>query len=179
MRPAAVPPGVNLRVGIGADAGAVAAVQVDSWRAAYVGLLPEAVLDGLSVGRKSEGWARVLGDGCHYVVVAESEGRMVGFASTGPGHDADLDGTTGQLVTLYVVPVAWGTGVGRALHDAALCRLADTGCRHGVVWMLSTNARARRFYDRQGWMADGRLRVQQFGGTVVLDRRLARPLAAG
>ena len=179
MRRAVVPPGVTLRVGLAADAGAVAAVQVDSWRAAYVGLLPDAVLDGLSLGHKTRGWARVLGEGSQYVVVAESGGRIVGFASSGPGRDADLDRTTGQLITLYVVPGAWGTGVGRALHDAELCRLADAGCRHGVVWMLSTNARARRFYDRQGWTADGRLRVQQFGGTVVLDRRLARSLAAG
>jgi len=179
MRPVVVPQGVTLRVGVGADAGAVAAVQVDSWRATYVGLLPEAVLDGLSVGDKTEGWARVLGEGGRHVVVAESGGRMVGFASVGPGRDADLGGTTGQLTTLYVVDDAWGTGVGRALHDAALSRLADAGYRRGVVWMLSTNARARRFYDRQGWTADGRLRVQQFGGTVVLDRRLARSLVAG
>jgi GNAT superfamily N-acetyltransferase len=179
MRPVVVPPGVTLRVGVGADAGAVAAVQVDSWRASYIGLLPKAVLDALSVGDKTEGWARVLGEEGQHVVVAESGGRMVGFASVGPGRDADLDGTTGQLTTLYVVPGVWGTGVGLALHDAALGRLAVAGYRRGVVWMLSTNARARRFYDRQGWMADGRLRVQQFGGTVVLDRRLARSLAAG
>ena len=42
--------------------------------------------------------------------------------------------------------------------------------------MLSTNDRARRFYGRQGWVRDRILRVQQFGGRVVIDHRLSRPL---
>jgi hypothetical protein len=42
--------------------------------------------------------------------------------------------------------------------------------------MLSTNDRARRFYERQGWVRDPLLRVQQFGGRVVIDHRLGRPL---
>lgn len=157
-----------------ADARGIDRVHVDSWRAAYPGLLPDRVLADLSVDRRAEGWERVLGDRRQQVVVATAGARVVGFGHVGPARDGDLPPTTGQLATLYLDPGWWGTGVGRALHDASLDRLAGSAHDRAVLWMLSTNGRARHFTLRQGWRRDGRIRVQQFGGTVVIDHRLAR-----
>jgi GNAT superfamily N-acetyltransferase len=159
------------------DAQSIAAVHVDSWRAAYPGLLPDAVLDGLSVGDRARHWERILGVAAPgQVVVAEVGDRLVGFAHVGPAHEGDTGPATGQLDAIYLHPDVWGTGVGRAVHDAGLDRLADDGFVDAVLWKLSTNARAGRFYERQGWVRDGRIRVQQFGGTVVVDHRFARGL---
>jgi GNAT superfamily N-acetyltransferase len=171
--------GATLRDAREGDASGIAAVHVASWRAAYPGLLPAAVLDGLSVARRTATWERVLADRRQFVVVAEVEGRVVGVGHAGPARDADLGPGTGQLTTLYLAPGTWGAGTGRALHDAALDRLTTAGCDSAVVWMLSTNERARRFYARQGWVRDRVLRVQQFGGLVVIDHRLSRPLGPG
>ena len=171
------PDPVLVRDAVPADAGAMAEVHVTSWRAAYGGLLPPAVLDGLSVAQRARHWRHVLdpasGD---RVVVAEVDGRLVGFAHVGPARDHDVGPTTGQLGTLYLDPGVWGTGVGRAVHDAGLSRLADGGFDRAVLWMLSTNHRAGAFYQRQGWIRDGRIRVQQFGGAVVIDHRFTRRL---
>jgi len=168
---------VDIRDATPADAESVARVHVDSWRAAYATLLPPAVLDGLSVAQRTRIWRRVLdpssGD---RVVVAEREGRVVGFAHVGAAHDADVALPTGQLRTLYLEPACWGQGIGRRVHDAGLDRLAAAGSDRALLWMLSTNARAARFYGRQGWERDGRIRVQQFGGAVVIDHRWARRL---
>jgi ribosomal protein S18 acetylase RimI-like enzyme len=172
--PAAV--GVTLRDARVADASGIAAMHVASWRAAYPGLLPATVLDRLSVARRTATWQRVLADRHQFVVVAELEARVVGVGHAGPARDADLGPTTGQLATLYLAPGTWGAGTGRALHDAALDRLSAAGNDSAVVWMLSTNDRARRFYERQGWVRDPILRVQQFGGRVVIDHRLSRAL---
>jgi ribosomal protein S18 acetylase RimI-like enzyme len=81
-------------------------------------------------------------------------------------------------VTLYLDTRCWGLGVGRGVHDEGLVRLARRGHERAVLWMLSTNARAARFYERQGWARDGGIRVQQFGGAVVIDHRWARGLPA-
>ena len=176
MAGAARPGAVALREARGGDAPGIAAVHVASWRAAYPGLLPVPVLDGLSVTRRTATWERVLADRGQFVVVAELGGRVVGVGHAGPARDADLGPMVGQLTTLYLAPGTWGTGTGRALHDAALDRLRTAGYDSAVVWMLSTNDRARRFYERQGWVRDRILRVQQFGGRVVIDHRLSRPL---
>jgi RimJ/RimL family protein N-acetyltransferase len=111
------------------------------------------------------------------VVVAVTGERVVGFCHVGPAHDHDAGTGTGQLITIYVRPGSWDTGVGRTVHDAGLGILADSGYGRAVLWMLSTNARAARFYERNGWRRDGRIRVQQFGGAVVIDHRFERDLA--
>jgi GNAT superfamily N-acetyltransferase len=153
---------------------------VASWRRAYAGLLPTAVLDGLSVGQRTRLWDRILAEEPpERVVVAERSGEVVGFAHVGPARDGDVGATTGQLVTLYLHPDEWGQGVGTRVHDAGLGRLAADGCDRAVLWMLSTNVRAARFYSRRGWVRDGRIRVQQFGGAVVIDHRYSRDVRTG
>ena len=54
--------------------------------------------------------------------------------------------------------------------------VAVRSTRHddAVLWVHSTNERARHFYERQGRGCDGTLRVQQFGGAVVIDHRMSR-----
>jgi len=170
-------PAVEIREATVADADAIARVHVDSWRAAYARLLPRTVLDGLSVAQRTRVWRHVLDPASDdRVAVATGDGRVLGFAHVGPAHDADAGASTGQLRTLYLEPASWGRGIGRRVHDAGLDRLADAGARRAVLWMLSTNTRAAAFYERQGWERDGRIRVQQFGGAVVIDHRWSRPL---
>ncbi|MEJ6553652.1 hypothetical protein PQI51_01275 [Microbacterium esteraromaticum] len=43
------------------DAHDLAVVHVRSWQQAYRGLMPQAVLDGLSIAEREAGWARLLG----------------------------------------------------------------------------------------------------------------------
>ena len=45
------------------DAAAMAVVHVESWQAAYVGLVPAVVLNQLSVSARAASWTRVLVDG--------------------------------------------------------------------------------------------------------------------
>ena len=81
---------------------------------------------------------------------------------------ADDDGPVGyaelippdELAALYVEPARWGTGVARALHDAALAHLRACGVAEARLWVLEGNARARRFYERGGWrLGDGSRRL--------------------
>jgi RimJ/RimL family protein N-acetyltransferase len=58
---------------------------------------------------------------------------------------------------------------------AALTALSEAGYRRAVLWVLAGNARARRFYERAGFAADGAENVLTgLGG--VLEVRYARPL---
>jgi hypothetical protein len=59
--------------------------------------------------------------------------------------------------------------------------VAVTSARHdaAALWVLSTIERARHFYERQGWRRDGKQRVQQFGGAMVIDHRMSRRIRPG
>lgn len=85
--------------------------------------------------------------------VAERGGGIVGMATA---HDDELR-------SLYVAPVAWGTGVAQELMGAALEWMAGRGVREAFLWVGEENRRARRFYEREGWTADGETRTSSVG----------------
>lgn len=66
------------------------------------------------------------------------------------------------LEALYVRPSAWGSGVADELHAWAVDRLRAAGTTTARLWVLEENVRARRFYERHGWRADGTSRVVEF-----------------
>jgi tRNA dimethylallyltransferase len=97
-------------------------------------------------------WREAVDGGATEVVVAERGERVVGLAAW----------TDGWLDGLYVLPEEWGSGVAGRLHDAALRGIAERGAQAARLWVLEHNARARRFYERRGWRADGSERVVPF-----------------
>jgi RimJ/RimL family protein N-acetyltransferase len=80
------------------------------------------------------------------VLVAEREGMLVGVAGI---EDEWLSG-------FYVVPAYWGSGVACELHAAAV----ELGVAR--LWCLEENRRARRFYEREGWVLNGDTRVVEY-----------------
>jgi GNAT superfamily N-acetyltransferase len=96
-------------------------------------------------------WRRVVADPDRSVLVAERDGRAVGLVAFGEG----------SLDALYVVPGEWGSGIGSALHDAAVASLRASS-PEARLWVLEENHRARRFYERRSWRLDGRERVVPF-----------------
>jgi GNAT superfamily N-acetyltransferase len=142
-----------------ADARAIAAVHVASWRVAYRGIVPDAVLDGLSVDHRERGWRERLGrpgDDASFTLVAECDGAVAGFcAVSAPSRDDDADDGTAEIAAIYVEPARWRTGVGGALLHAALDALRADGWREVTLWVLEANTRGRAFYARLGFELDG------------------------
>jgi GNAT superfamily N-acetyltransferase len=144
------------------DAQAIATIQVESWRAAYRGLVDQDYLDRLAPAERLPRWREGLAE---YVwpargtLVAEEDGTVVGFANLSTGEEAELH-------AIYVRPDAWGTGAGRALMAEAVRQLAKAGCHEVVLWVLATNERARRFYEKAGWHADGAEAPHDVAGQV-------------
>lgn len=168
----------RIRSAMPADAAAIAAVQVASWKAAYRGLLPDDVLAGLSAIDWRRSWAARLADppARSAVLLAEVEsGDLAGFSGVGPSRDPAAPADEGQLYTLYLRQQYWNRGIGLALHSAALRTLAELGYRSAALWVLETNARAITFYRRTGWDADGARQLDQGPGGVQLPEiRLRR-----
>ncbi len=151
-----------------ADAQAVAEVHVRSWQAGYRGLIDGDYLDGLSVQDRADSYD-FAGAGPHanLTAVAVVDG-IGGFVTVRALNDPPR---TGELRALYVDPPLWGRGLGHALVVEAQRLLAERGCAEAVLWLLSGNARAARFYAAHGWSDDGgRDRVDSWGAPVVLLR---------
>jgi GNAT superfamily N-acetyltransferase len=139
-------------------------VHVASWRHAYRGLLPDEYLEKLSVEEREAQRLVWFADPVPRsgVLVAEVEGRIVGFASYGPSRDDDAPASTGEVPAIYVEPSAMRTGVGRALLEAATAELRSAGSTVATLWVLEANDPARRFYEKAGWRWDGAVSQHDF-----------------
>jgi GNAT superfamily N-acetyltransferase len=148
---------MRIREAVPADARAIAEIHVRAWQAAYRGQLPDEYLDGLSAEDRLEQheWTIRNPRETWRLWVGEEDGRPTGFAVTGPSEDADADERTGEVYAIYLEPDRVGTGAGRRLFAHAVEDLRARGFRSATLWVLETNERARRFYERAGWMPDG------------------------
>jgi GNAT superfamily N-acetyltransferase len=158
------------------DAMGVARVHVRSWQAAYRGLLPDAYLDALRVEDRAQRYRFASEDVRDpATVVAIEDGVIRGFATTAPARDSDAQ-DDGELCALYVGPEWWGRGFGAALIVAARTRLVDAGFRNAVLWLLTGNVRADRFYRVDRWAPDGLSRTDTVWGVTVDEVRYRREL---
>jgi GNAT superfamily N-acetyltransferase len=165
---------VTVRRARPADAHAVADVHVRTWQAAYGHAFPQEVLDELSVDEREIRWRENLERG--YVVwVAESDGRIVGFAAAGPSR---TEQDAGELYAIYVLPESWGSDAARELMSAAQEWFAQEGYATAMLWVLADNPRARRFYEREGWRAE-QTRIDTVRGVEVEEALYRLALVGG
>jgi GNAT superfamily N-acetyltransferase len=146
------------------DAEALGRCHLECWREAYGGLVDPARLapfladpDGF-VTR----WRGFIGAGWR-LRVADEAGDLVGFASVRPA----VGDVPAHLGALYVRGRCWSTGLGQRLLDAVL------GDEPATLEVFRDNARARRFYARNGFVPDGTEAEEPHLGGVEI--RMVRP----
>ena len=115
-----------------------------------------------------------------HLVARNARGGIVGVGSAGEGvegwetrHLGERwvpPATTFVLSHLYTVPGVHGTGLGQALLEALL-----PGGRSAYLWVFAENHRALRFYERNGFRADGLACDSGEGWGARPLLRLARP----
>jgi ribosomal protein S18 acetylase RimI-like enzyme len=143
-----------------------------SWQWAYRGLLPDDYLDRLSIERGAEVHTRRLTTETEgRTWVAEQEGQVLGFAITGPSRDPDASPRTAQIMAIYLRPEATGQGIARALFVHAVLDLWQRGYEQATLWVLENNVRARRFYEKAGWVTDGTTKTEEWAGVSLHEVR--------
>ncbi len=152
---------VIVREASASDVEALTAIHGEGRRWAYRGLLPDAVFEGGDAERRAR-WERVLAlpSAQCATFLALRNGAPVGFVSVGSSRDADGQ-AVGEIYAIYLrASSVAGLGVGRALMERALETLAREGFDVATLWVLTSNERARRFYERAGFAPDGAAKVE-------------------
>jgi GNAT superfamily N-acetyltransferase len=161
------------------DAMAVAGVHVRSWQAAYRNILPASYLNQLRPEDRAAKYDFATRDPLKpRTIVAIEEGaspEIRGFATTMPVTDSDMPGY-GELCALYVDPQHWAHGLGVALVSAARAQMFEHGFLNAILWVLTGNVRAERFYQNDGWAADGVSRKAMVWDIEVDEIRYVREL---
>lgn len=132
---------VRLRRATADDVEAVAEIWETGWHDGHDGHVPAE----LSAVRTAESFRSRTADRVAQTAVALLDGEVVGFVVT---HDDEIE-------QVFVTRSARGSGVAQALMAEGLGCIAAAG--HKQAWLVAAagNARARRFYEREGWVDEG------------------------
>lgn len=163
----------TIRTATVADAVPLAELHIACWRETYPGLMPEAVLNRLSLPDRTQRWQAILGHPDVYngavVLLIECERRLVGFGSYGDQRASDLlaKGFTGEITALYLLRAAQKQGLGRALMATLARGLIARGHRAANLWVLRENVQARGFYERLGGEVVGEKEDERDGAVLI------------
>jgi L-amino acid N-acyltransferase YncA len=141
--------GVTIRPGREADAEGIANVHSTSWRNSYRGIVPQSYLDEMHPEKTIERWrdaaaGKILGV---HLLVAEEAGKVIGFETYGPAREPAF-GYLGELYAAYFLPEAMGKGLGTDMMKTVVRDLSAQGLKDMIVWVMETNERGRRFYEK-------------------------------
>jgi GNAT superfamily N-acetyltransferase len=148
----------SVRLAWPAEADAIAAVQRRAW-SERPGRIGELLLAGITLDAMADSWRSAVlrpPDARCRVLVAVADARVVGFATTVPGTDPDLqESRYGELGALEVDPPARGRGHGSRLLNACVDTLRADGFERAVCWVEASDEARRKFLTDAGWAADG------------------------
>ena len=159
---------VEIRAALPEDARPIAQVHVAVWRSTYAGLMPDEVLQNLSVERRQDMWTDILTTHAETlpVLVAEDFGvGICGFGNCGPLRGEPVPSYDGEFKTLYLLPAYQRRGIGRALFCRLAALLTDRGYRAAIAWVLAGNP-AFAFYEAMGGELCAERADEAFGAMV-------------
>ncbi|MES2071165.1 MAG: GNAT family N-acetyltransferase [Pseudomonadota bacterium] len=169
---------MQLRTANLSDAPAIAHLHAENWRLAYRGLLQDAYLDHEIGAERLASWEERLRSPApnQYIVVAEEEGILRGFACAFANEDPQWGH---YLDNLHVAADSKGRNIGaKLMADVATWCAAIDPAASLFLWVLEANHAAIRFYQHMGGVHDG----DEFwsppgGGSVFTLRYVWRDLA--
>ncbi|MQA61405.1 MAG: GNAT family N-acetyltransferase [Actinophytocola sp.] len=165
------------------DAGEIARIQRDTWRAAYRDIVGEAALAELDDAATEERWVAAIAHADTDVFVATEAGFTVGFSVSGKAPEGELAGPEGELpadadhtglIATVLVEPRWGRrGHGGRLLAAAVRALRSRGAKRAVTWVSESDSATLSFYRALGWDPDGTVRTLDTGERQLREMRLA------
>ncbi|WP_169735961.1 GNAT family N-acetyltransferase [Intrasporangium chromatireducens] len=145
-------------------------------------ITPERVSAFITEVLSPERFADYLADPSRLVLVAEEAGRVVGYAMLVAGEPADGEvraairhRPTVELSKIYVLPGSHGSGAARQLLEAGRGWAKDSGAAGLWLGVNQQNARAQRFYTKNGFQVVGTKRFN-VGGAEEDDFVMEQPL---
>lgn len=145
---------------------AVSHIYEEGWRFAYRGIVPQDYLNSIPEGR----WASCLDQAGVGSLVVEEDGKLIGTSSYSRSRWEQFEGA-GEIISIYFLPEYIGRGYGRLLLEAVVGELEKLGYQEIFLWVLEENLRARKFYEKCGFMPSGHCMEHEIGGKMLQEVR--------
>lgn len=145
-----------VRLAVIEDAQRIAEIQVFGWRNAYRGIISNDFLfRELSVTKRAIKYEKEWGTQIGSFYVNEDNGIVNGFMRIGKCGDTDKPESF-ELFAIYVEPLMLNQGIGKELIQKCESVAIENGYSENVLWVFKENSKSRGFYERMGYMVDGK-----------------------
>lgn len=164
---------LTMRVAHSADVAVVARLWTAANIARQVELgLPLGPIAGVDTAEGERQVRHRLADASSFAVLVEDDGELVAMAfvlqalaQDGASRDP-LPGLA-HVSMIAVHPDRWGQRLGALVMDRTQLEARERGFSRAQLWTHATNRRAQRLYERLGWTASGRTKVDDHGDRIL------------
>lgn len=141
------------------DRYAISRIYEKSWKFAYRNIIPQSYLDSIPAGQ----WASKLDTAEMNSLVMIENDTFIGTSSYCKSRFSDFSGF-GEIVSIYLLPDYIGKGYGKPLLRAVIGELEKLGYCDMFLWVLEDNIRARKFYEKAGFIQSNEYLSDNIGG---------------
>ncbi|MHB8962992.1 MAG: GNAT family N-acetyltransferase [Saccharofermentanales bacterium] len=156
-----------IRKAVPEDAFCMAEILTKSWMSAYKTIIPmDDLLQYTNVERRLAMFRQHLADPKENYYLALSNDVPCGLFFFGDSRDDDL-ADYGEIVAFYLLEEYWGSGFGREMMAYALHIMQSMKYTDVCLWVFKENTRARKFYEKCGFVCDGAKKISKFGNSTI------------
>ena len=153
--------GIEIRTAIKEDASNLANIIVESWKSAYSELIPkDEITRYLDKERRKIQFEKFIEDG-EIVLIGLFNEVPCGLVFANKDNDEGLE-NCGSIYSIYLLEETWGKGLSSKLMDETVEILKGKGCKQISLWVYEENMRARKFYEKRGFIFDGSKKHSRF-----------------
>lgn len=152
---------IKIRLATLDDADDISRVHARSWEFAYGWFLGEEIIAKQNE-RVPSMWRMILENSKDSYAV-EVDGKIVGLIGLNVPSDTDLPEGCFELQGLYLLPEFIGKGYGRHAMEWTLREANERGYKYVCLWVFEKNERARRFYEKCGFVLDENAEQKVYG----------------
>ena len=145
----------------------LAKIQRAAWKSAFSDIITAETMEKYTdEGKCANVIRRVLTEEIGALYIAGIDNKACGELFWRP-----IDTRTAEIVALHTLKKVWGKGVGRALMDKALNDMVEDGFLGAKLWVFKDNIRARRFYEKCGFVLTGHERASLYDRAAEVQYR--------
>jgi ribosomal protein S18 acetylase RimI-like enzyme len=165
---------MNIRKAEMKDAQQLAHLHIASWKRAYRGIVSDDILNNLDETRRAAAFEKSFEIKFGETYLIEENGSIRGFTTFGNCRDNDRDENTGEIWGVYISPDHWRMGYGSKLTAYAESVFRSMNKKEIVLWVLKDNCEARSFYEKIGYIVDGKSKILERLDNLVAVRYVKR-----
>lgn len=148
------------------DAEFLANIIVESWKSAYSNVIPkDEITKFLDKQRRQRQFEKFIEDE-EIVLIAFYDEIPFGLVFANKDNDEQLK-ECGSIYSIYLLEEYWGKGLATKLMDVVINILKEEGCKQVSLWVYEVNTRARRFYEKCGFIFDGNKKHSHFSNKPI------------